>query len=139
MRFCKAVVLILGLGLLVGGCAAKSKPVVLPVGTMNAEQVYQLFADKTVESVTIKSGRVSKTYYSPDGELRQLQDGEKRIGNWRVREDGRICLDIEEGSSKCRIVVREGDTYVKYVVKSDGAHRPVVTYKSFQEGNPLGL
>jgi len=124
------------------GCAPASKPdvdVVLPAGTLNAAEVTALFSDKTVESVVVGSGRVSTTYYDPNGQVRQLQNGQQRVGTWQVREDGRMCLDMEDGGDKCRIIVKEGDTYRKYIVKLSGKHQHVIDYRSFRNGNPLGL
>jgi len=125
------------LAVLLNGCAGigKHRSVTLPPGTLDAAAVTALFSGKTVESVTDNSGRISLTYYNPNGELRQLQNGEKRSGAWKVRSDGRICLDFPGGSSQCRIIVKEGEIYRKYVVKRDGEHQPVVTYRSFSEGN----
>lgn len=124
---------------LFAGCAGigtkQKEPVQLPPGTLDAASVTALFSGKTVESVLDKTGRVSLTYYSPTGELRQLQNGEMRSGSWEVREDGRICLDFPGDDQQCRIIVKEGGVYRKYVVKKDGNHVPVVTYKSFREGN----
>lgn len=121
------------------GCAqlqfASKKDVPLPAGTLDAAAVTALFSGQTVESVLDKSGRVSLTYYNPNGELRQLQNGEKLGGSWHVRDDGRICLQIEDGGQKCRIIVKDGPVYRKYIVKLDGNHEPIITYKSFRNGN----
>jgi len=128
------------LGILLGGCAGKKaqvedKDVVLPQGTLNAAEVTKLFSGKSVESTLDNNGRVSLTYYNSDGSLRQLQDGTRRSGVWRVREDGRICLDFVGERERCRIIVKEGNTYVKYIVKMDGQHDRIITYRSFRDGN----
>ena len=121
---------------LLGGCTPlHHKPVPLPPGTLDAVAVEALFSGKTVESVIDKSGRVSLTYYNPNGELRQLQKKLKRSGSWKVRHDGRICLQIEEQDQQCRIVVKEGATYRKYIVKRDGNHKQILTYRLFRDGN----
>jgi len=121
---------------LVGGCAPLHKrSVPLPVGTLDATAVEALFSGKSVESVIDKSGRVSLTYYNPNGELRQLQKGKKRSGTWEVRSDGRICLQMEDKSRQCRIVVKDGTTYRKYIVKRDGNHEQILTYRLFRDGN----
>jgi hypothetical protein len=124
---------------LLAGCAGigtkRKESVQLPPGTLDAASVTALFSGKTVESVLDKTGRVSLTYYSPTGELRQLQNGEMRSGSWEVREDGRICLAFPGDDQQCRIIVKESGVYRKYVVKKNGNHVPVVTYKSFREGN----
>lgn len=142
MKKIQAVLFGVMLTLLVAGCAGigvkKGQSVQLPPGTLDAAAVTALFSGKTVESVLDKTGRVSLTYYSPTGELRQLQNGEIRSGRWEVREDGRICLDFPGDGRQCRIIVKEGESYRKYVVKKDGRHEPVVTYKSFRNGNLIG-
>jgi len=125
--------------LLVGPTFASDQELPLPEGTLSQDEVIKLFVDKTVESVTVVQGRVSVSYYSPDGEVRQQRDGQKRNGTWRINKNGRICLAMEGDEESCRIIVREGDKYVKYVVKNDGNHQPVVRYNWFKPGNPLGL
>jgi hypothetical protein len=127
------------LTVLLAGCAGvktvKKDFVQPPPGTLDAASVTALFSGKTVESVLDKTGRVSLTYYGPTGELRQLQNGEKRSGKWEVREDGRICLHFAGDDRQCRAIVKEGGVYRKYIVKKDGNHEPVVTYRSFRDGN----
>ena len=122
---------------LLSGCAPTlaNKQVMLPPGTLDAVAVEALFSGNTVESVIDKSGRISLTYYNPNGELRQLQKGKKRSGHWSVRSDGRICLQFEEQDRQCRIVVKEGTTYRKYIVKLDGNHEQILTYRLFRAGN----
>jgi hypothetical protein len=121
---------------LLGGCAMLfPPPVPLPPGTLDAAAVEALFSGKSVESVIDKSGRVSLTYYNPNGELRQLQKGEKRSGTWKVRSDGRICLQFEGQDRQCRIIVLDGGTYRKYIVKRDGNHEQILTYRLFRDGN----
>ena len=126
---------------LLGGCASTNflskKSIPLPAGTLNKSEVQTLFSDKTVKSVLDKNGRISMTYYNPNGELLQLQKGKMRAGNWQVREDGRICLQMEGKDQGCRIIVKEQFTYRKYIVKRDGNHQPIITYTSFSSGNLL--
>lgn len=126
---------------LASGCAPmakKSKPIVhLPKGALNATEVTALFTGYTAESVLLSNGRISLTYYDPNGGLRQLQDGKKRSGTWQVRKDGRICLDFSGERERCRIIVKEGPVYYKYAVKKDGKHQRILTYKSFRKGNQV--
>lgn len=127
------------LTVLLAGCAGvrtkKTEAVQPPAGTLDAAAVTALFSGKTVESVLAKTGRISLTYYSPTGELQQLQEGKKRSGKWNVREDGRICLNFPGDDRQCRAIAKEGGVYRKYIVKKDGNHEPVVTYTSFRDGN----
>jgi len=142
MKSIQTLLTILLIFLLVGGCTPaggkKSKAEVsLPPGTLNASEVTSLFSERTVESVLISSGRISLTYYNPDGTLNQLQNGSKRNGVWRVRDDGRICLTFAGQEEKCRIIVKEGNIYSKYIVKKNGLHERIITYKSFRDGNQV--
>ena len=124
---------------LIGGCAStkstKRVNVPLPPGTLDAAEVTALFSEKTVESTLDENGRVRLTYYSPNGELRQQKKGEKRGGTWWVKQNGRICLQFEGGKKTCRVIVKEGSLYRKYIVKKDGNHQGIITYTSFRNGN----
>ncbi len=117
----------------------KEAPTPLPLGTLSGPEVEVLFSGKTVESVSVTRGYTSYTYYDPNGEARQVREGQRRYGHWRINESGRICLQMEVGREKCRIIVQEGGVYKKYVVKKDGNHELVVRYRSFRVGNPLEL
>ena len=127
---------------LVGGCASTSskskKTVVLPPGSLNAAEVTALFSGKSVRAVLNENGRVSLTYYNPNGELRQLRKGKKRSGTWQVKENGRICLQFAGKEKRCRIIVNEGSNYSKYIVKRDGNHQRIVTYTTFRSGDLVG-
>lgn len=110
----------------------------LPAGTLNAAEVVALFSDRTVLTRTVTQKRESLTYYHPDGEVRQRRDGTTRRGFWRVRDDGRICMQMEEFREKCRIIVREADGgYRKYIVRKNGPHQPTVDYLAFERGDRL--
>jgi hypothetical protein len=118
----------------------KKPSIELPTGTLDRSEVLVLFNDRTVESRTIKKRRYSVTYYHPDGEVRQLRDGNTRHGRWRISKNARICLQMEALREKCRIVVREPDgSYRKYIVKKDGNHQPTVDYVRFWPGNQYSL
>ena len=111
----------------------------LPRGTLTKQELLNLFSDRTVVSVTAVRGRRSVSYYAPNGEIRQRRLGITRRGHWQVTKNARICLQMEDLPEKCRIVVREGDLYKKYIVKKNGHHQHTITYLSFRKGNPLGL
>lgn len=121
---------------LLGGCANfAATPVQLPAGTLDAAAVKALFADNSVEAVDDMSHVASLTYYYPNSLLRQTVKGKVYNGTWTVRKDGRLCEQINCRDKKCRIIVKEGDVYKKYVVKRDNNHRLETTYKSFKKGN----
>lgn len=114
--------------------AKMSKEPLLPRGTLQRAEVVKLFSGKTVESVTATKGRVSRTYYNPDGTLEQLRNGMKRQGKWRVKKNSRICLQIEDLDEKCRIIVEENGEIKKYIVKKSGRHQHSVSYRNFTPG-----
>jgi hypothetical protein len=87
-----------------------------------------------VESVTAKQGRTSLSYYSPEGKVEQLRNGVMRRGTWRVSNSARICLQMENLQEKCRIIVKEGNEYKKYIVKKNGDHQHSVSYRKFMQG-----
>lgn len=133
MRIKKIVLMSILLVVFVGGCA--SMKVALPPGTLNAADVTALFSGKTVESRLDENNRISQTYYNPDGEMRQMRKGQLRTGTWRVIKNGRICLQFEGNSERCRIIIKEGPVYRKYILKQDGNHKPIITYTSFRNGD----
>lgn len=112
---------------------------VLPPGTLTTTELLARFSGQTVDAITAVQGRRSVSYYDPGGEMRQQRLGQTRRGRWRVTTDSRICLQMEELPEKCRIVVKEGEEYRKYIVKKNGRHQHTVTYHGFRRGNPLGL
>ena len=142
MRRAVPLLLLIATGLLIFGATAYAQgqpDLQLPSGTLRADQVITLFSDKTVQTRTVVKKRKSLTYYHPEGEVVQLRNGIMRRGHWRVRDDGRICLQMEELEEKCRIIVRGlGGGYRKYIVRKNGLHQPTVDYLDFLEGNQLG-
>ena len=111
----------------------------LPQGTLNSDEIFYLFNDRTVHSVTAVRGRESISYYDPNGEIRQLRNDIKRVGRWRVTDHDRICLQMEDLPEKCRIIVEDNGHYKKYIVRKDGKHQHSVSYPRFLTGNVLGL
>ncbi len=107
---------------------------VLPAGTLSRRELRDLFHNRTATSVSGSRERLSRTYYAPDGSVEQLRDGRKRTGKWRITRNARICLQMDNNREKCRIVVRESGELRKYVVKKNGRHQPVVTYRAFAAG-----
>jgi hypothetical protein len=139
-------IILLGLILVLGQAGqaiaeeAATKPeIALPQGTLTAREVFALFNNKTVYSLTAVQKRESISFYAPSGEIRQQRNGIERIGRWWVAESGRICLQMEDLPEKCRIIVREKGTYNKYIVRKNGEHQLSVSYPAFRDGNPLGL
>ncbi len=111
-----------------------SKKPILPKGTQKRKGIVKLFSGMTVESVTASKGRVSQTYYDPDGSLVQLRSGVERSGKWRVNKNDRMCLQMEGLEKKCRIIVKEDGEIRKYIVKKNSRHQHSVSYRNFLQG-----
>ncbi len=109
----------------------------LPLEQLTRDSIIDLFADKTVESETVRKKRVSLTYYRPDGTLELVRNGRIHAGLWRVTGSGRMCLKIDDSQEKCRIIVREGSTFSKYIVKKNGQHQHSIRYRRFIPGKQL--
>lgn len=105
-----------------------------PLEILNKEEITDLFAGKTVESETVRKSRVSLTYYHSDGTLELTRNGKVYSGLWRVTESDRMCLSLESSKEKCRIIVRQGQTYSKYIVKISGNHQQSIRYRRFTPG-----
>jgi hypothetical protein len=107
--------------------------------TLTAEQVRELFAGNTAVTQTLKggqpTGREFKTYHDPDGQVRLIDPtGRRAAGTWFVDPLGRYCIRMEgRAKTKCDVVVREGDAYLRL---RDGEQRARTTV---EEGNPLNL
>lgn len=115
----------------------KTEKVSLPAGTLTSPQIKKLFTDKTVSSITVAKKRESLSYYAPDGTVHQLIGDDRRLGKWRVTDNGRICLQMENLPEKCRVIVKDRGVYKKYIVKKNGRHEHTITYKEFKKGNQL--
>ena len=124
-------VLLLGASLLLGACNTVREA---PPQRLNAEQVRQLFADQTVESVNLAKRRTSFTYYHPDGRVLQQRLWSYRTGTWEVRDNGKICLDF--GKRRCRYIEQREQNLYK-VRKSGGELQRLVRYRRFAGGNQL--
>ena len=111
---------------------------------LSADEVHDLFANKTVESVSTGSGITSFTYYNPNGQLVQSRFWTERRGTWRVLASGEICLTMEGRDESCRMMALQpaniwagtNDRYYKYKVSGEEP-RKVVRYRQFIAGNKL--
>lgn len=105
-----------------------------PFEKLNKKEIILLFSNKTVESETVRKGRLSMTYYHPDGTLDLLRNGKEYSGAWRVTDKDRMCLSIEDSQEKCRIIVKQGSSFSKYIVKRNGKHQQSIWYQRFMPG-----
>lgn len=75
--------------------------------TLDAGAVRSLITDKTVTGVRVSDGVTLKNYFSPDGKVYRLENGQVAEGTWKVEDDGRQCVDGIAGG--CARIVSNGD------------------------------
>jgi len=126
-------VITLAMGLLLGGCV--SQPMRSAPQTLSAQQVEQLFAGKTVESVNRSTGITSFTYYDPDGRVLQSRLWSQRSGKWTVKSNGKVCLTFDK--TQCRRIANDNGVYYKLRKRKGEKAKRVVRYRSFHDGNLL--
>lgn len=125
--------------LILAGCLALLLSACGPVRTdsvtqLSAQEVTALFTEQTVESVSKTHRRTSFTYYRADGHLLQRRYWSWRTGKWRVRSNGKICIDF--GKERCRHIELADGQYFK-VVKKGKARERLIRYRAFAQGNHL--
>ena len=73
------------------------KPIiVLPQGVLSADQIQLLFDGQTVTAVNEQDGSGLIFFFARYNQLRRLDGGWLEQGEWAVREDGRICVDLPD-------------------------------------------
>lgn len=109
-----------------------------PPGTVLDETaVKRLFVGNTVESYNLNTRFTSFTYYHPNGEVQQERLWARRMGEWSIRSDGKICLAFNGRPAKCRHIVREGERHYKILPDENGQPKKIVRYRYFAAGNAL--
>lgn len=134
MRSLNFLLMVLIAGLL---SACQIKPESTAPVRLSAEEVRELFVDKTVESFNLISGTTSFTYYAPNGSVDQERYWQKRKGQWQVNEQGEICLAMADKPYSCRGVYREGRNYYKYRLDAQGQMEKIIRYRQFIEGKAI--
>ena len=116
------------------GLIVTASNVALAETTLSSKEVTALFSGKTVSSHHEVKGYDGTYYYSPDGSIRGIRDGEPMSGKWTVIGIGQLC--IKEGmKNRCHSIVANNGAYKKVKVKKNGNEVTLVTYKSFTDGN----
>lgn len=105
---------------------------------LTGDQIQTLFSGKTVTGHHEVHDYDFESYYDADGTFRSYQDatGRPKRAKWWVASND-MCIQWETQSQPlCRPIVSRGNTYRK-VVKPNG--KLIVTFESFQPGNPKSL
>lgn len=107
---------------------------------LNQEQTKQLFIGNTVFAYNVRKEFDIITYFSPDGTAHQKRDGDRRKGAWEIDKKGWLCIEWDYGKgSGCKPIVKDGERYKKYRVKSDGNRVYILKYDRFIKGNSENL
>ena len=106
---------------------------------LNSNEVHALFIGKTGESFNMSNGVTSFTYYASDGKARQERLWRKRFGQWRILENGQICLKFGKKSESCRYIGEKRGKYLKYKKEKDGKLKAIIRYRNILQGNVLKL
>jgi hypothetical protein len=101
---------------------------------LSAEEVTQLFSNKTYQ-VEIPSRKITMTVYAdPNGTTRGMQADHKFTSHWEVNDKGEMCISYKD-KLKCRQVMLQEGIYKKFKVNDKGEKIVLVIYHSFVDGN----
>lgn len=110
---------------------------------LTGPEIRQLFAGKTVTGQHEKRRYSFESYYEPSGTFRSYQGGARtpRRGVWSVEHGDQICiLWLDTSERFCRHMVTDDEGhYWKVLFKPDGVRVLIVSFNSFESGNPKGL
>ena len=98
---------------------------------LGEQEVYSLFAEKTVLSQNVKTGTISASYYTRDGQVRQYRRGKLRMGEWRVKNNGQKCMQMQAKQESCRVVKLDDDQVYRKYKPEVFTVQPVVVYHAF--------
>ncbi len=116
------------------GLIVAASDIVLAETMLDSKQVTALFSGKTVSSHHEIKGYDATYFFSPDGSVKGVRDGEPMSGKWTVIGIGQLC--VKEGMKHpCRSIVENNGVYKKVKVKRNGDQETLVIYKSFTDGN----
>lgn len=104
---------------------------------LNAEQVHDLFSNKTVKYHHERLNFDFTVYHAPDGSLRGTREGEPMSSTmqWSVNPQGELCITYKQRTG-CHPIIRENGQYRKIGIMQNGQTRVLVTYREFIDGNP---
>jgi len=115
------------------GLTGMSQVALAEMRDLTKNEITETFSGKTVWSNHANKNRSSKTYYAPDGTLKnkRSKDIGTREGKWYVDDKNLLCKEYD-GDTKCRRVVDKSGKLKMYKGK-----KHVGNYKKFKDGNCL--
>ncbi len=97
-----------------------------------AAKVKSLMVDSTIEGFNEIKNIDYTVYFSPEGKIAFVTPKGKRIGSWRIADDGHFCTMFPTEQELCTFVVPHTEGMYRRV-KDDGT--PTHTLKKFTAGN----
>ena len=104
----------------------------LAVDGLPAAKVRDLMIDKTIEGFNEVRAMDYTVYFNPDGKITLVTAKGKRVGNWRIADDGHFCTAFPTEPELCTIIAPHGEGAFRRL-KDDGT--PTHTLKKFTKGN----
>ena len=131
-----------------GSIVYAEEEIVLP-----QEEVKSLISGNTIKGTYLDTNIPFTSYFDDDGTVQQKRAGEIRQGEWYINEKGWHCIkwdtkekqnknekkDSEPVKPKCRIVVKDNETYKEIALTKEGKRRYTLIINKIIEGNPDGL
>jgi len=118
--------------LLIASCF---NPAAFAASELSATELKSLFSNSTVNAYSELNKAPVSLFYDENGEVRGIfSSGKKGMTRWWVKDSGHICLKGKKGDM-CFVVVANGNSYEKYLVKSDGTKLLAFSMESFSSGN----
>lgn len=105
----------------------------LAAAPLTADQIKNLIAGNSASGFADALGKNYTVYYSPDGRLIQVLEGnKKRQGTWKIKDDGNLCTQFPTEPERCtKVVPGQNGEYMR--MKDDGM--VTNTFKKFYKGN----
>jgi hypothetical protein len=103
---------------------------------MSADAVMNLLSNNTTYCKNLQKNKEYTNYYRDDGTVIKLSPGGiKKLGRWRVSDNGRHCIDWgEEDGECCHPVIDQGNGTYRKLEEGEPKSEFRVT-----EGNPESL
>ena len=106
---------------------------------LTEDELQALLAGKMVKGIYIDNKNAFIRQYSEDGRVRENMDNIKQDGKWFIDKKGQHCVIWSGKEKKCRVLVKDGETYKEFTIQKNGKPKLNVIYKKIWETNPDGM
>jgi len=107
---------------------------------LTEKEVQSLFSGNTIKGTYLDIKIPFESYFDEKGGVYQNRDGENFEGKWFVNKQGKHCIKWQGKDAKCRVVVRNNDQYLEFLINTKtGKREYLFIINKIIEGNPEGL